>query len=279
VFDNAGDNNYVIGKDNSLLNNTSANNIVIGTGWKDSHTSSTGVNHQYGGSVIGGTADKTIFIGGNTFIPTGLTNGIVIMKPEIFNDSGTNIIDSNYVNKGLNNTNIMIGKTAKRPHNNIAKYAPGFNPNYTLDIHGDVNIDSGATLYIGNVNIKDFIKGTAPTVIVTHTQVTTPVSTFSDGFTINIDATSGNGSVTANNLWNGLTLTSSGGHKLAAPGSMATAGGPGSGLAIKFVNVETDSTSGTPSSFNYNSTDDNIYFVQAVDANTFNLYYRLYYYN
>ena len=272
ILDNAGDNNYVIGKDNSLLNNTSANNIVIGTGWKDSHTSSAGVNHQYGGSVIGGTADKTIFIGGNTFIPTGLTNGIIIMKPEIFNDSGTNIIDSNYVNKGLNNTNIMIGKTAKRPHNNTAKYAPGFNTNYTLDIHGDVNIDSGATLYIGDVNIKDFIKGTAPTVVVTHTQVTTPVSTFPDGFTINIDATSGNGSVTANTLWNGLILTSSGGHKLAAPSSMATAGGPGSGLAIKFVNVETDSTSGTSSSFNYNSTADNIYFVQAVDANTFNLF-------
>ena len=45
------------------------------------------------------------------------------------------------------------------------------NPNYTLDIHGDVNIDSGATLYIGNVNIKDFIKGTAPTVVVTHTHI------------------------------------------------------------------------------------------------------------
>jgi len=270
ILDNAGDNNYVIGKDNSLLNNTSANNIVIGTGWKDSHT--TGANAQYGGTVVGGTANKTIFIGGNTFIPTGLTNGIVIMKPEIFNDSGTNIIDSNYVNKGLNNTNIMIGKTAKRPHNNTAKYASGFNPNYTLDIHGDVNIDSGATLYIGDVNIKDFIKGTAPTVIVTHTQVTTPVSTFPDGFTINIDATSGNGSVTANTPYNNLTVTPLGGHKLAPSSSMATAGGPGSGLAIKFVNVETDSTSGTSSSFNYNSTADNIYFVQAVDANTFNLF-------
>jgi len=287
ILDNAGDNNYLIGKDNKLdgtgvennlifgkdnsfINNTNADNIVIGAGWKDSHTA--GVNAQYGGTAVGGTATNTMFIGGNTFIPTGLSNGIVIMKPETFNDAGTSILDSNLVNKGLNNTNIMIGKTAKTPHNNAAKYVSGFNPNYTLDIHGDVNIDSGATLYIGNVNIKDFIKGTEPIVVVTHTAFTTPVSTFPDGFTINIDATSGNGSVTANNLWNGLTVTSSGGHKLAAPGSMATAGGPGSGLAIKFVNVETDSTSGTSSSFNYNSTADNIYFVQAVDANTFNLF-------
>ena len=283
ILDNAGDNNYLIGKDNKLdgtgvennlifgkdnsfINNTNTDNIVIGAGWKDSHTA--GVNAQYGGTAVGGTATNTMFIGGNTFIPTGLSNGIVIMKPETFNDAGTSILDSNLVNKGLNNTNIMIGKTAKTPHNNAAKYVSGFNPNYTLDIHGDVNIDSGATLYIGNVNIKDFIKGTEPIVVITTTSFTTPVSTFpaADTFTINTT----NASVTASTIYSGNS--GNGGHKLAAGGAMATAGGAGSGLAIKFVNIETDNTSGTASSFNYNSTDDNIYFVAAVDANTFNLF-------
>jgi len=281
-LDNAGDNNYIIGKDNkldgtsvednlvfgkdnSLLNNTNKNNIVIGTGWKDSHTSNAGVNHQYGGSVIGGTADKTIFIGGNTFIPTGLTNGIVIMKPEIFNDSGTNILDSAYVNRGLNNTNIMIGKTARTPHNNPAKYVAGFNPNYTLDVHGDVNIDSGATLYIGGVNIKSFIAGTEPVVVISTTAFTTPVSSFTESFTINPTAAS----VTATNNYSGYHGT--GGHKLAAGGAMATAGGAGSGLAIKFIDIDADNI-GTASSFNYNATDDNVYFVEAVDENIFNLF-------
>ena len=282
ILDNAGDNNYLIGKDNKLdgtgvennlifgkdnsfINNTNTDNIVIGTGWKDSHTA--GVNAQYGGTAVGGTAANTMFIGGNTFIPTGLSNGIVIMKPETFNDAGTNILDSSLVNKGLNNTNIMIGKTAKTPHNNATKYVSGFNPNYTLDIHGDVNIDSGATLYIGNVNIKDFIKGTTPIVVVTHTAATTPVSTFPAADTFTIDIT--NASVTASNPYSGYT--GAGGHKLAGAGS-TTAGGAGSGLAIKFVNIETDNTSGTASSFNYNSTDDNIYFVAAIDADTFNLF-------
>ena len=280
ILDNAGDNNYLIGKDNKLdgtgvennlifgkdnsfINNTNTDNIVIGAGWKDSHPA--GVNAQYGGTTVGGTAANTMFIGGNTFIPTGLSNGIVIMKPETFNDAGTNILDSNLVNKGLNNTNIMIGKTAKTPHNNAAKYVSGFNPNYTLDIHGDVNIDSGATLYIGNVNIKDFIAGTEPTVVVTHTAFTTPVSTFPDTFTIDPTAAS----VTASTVYSGYS--GAGGHKLGAPGS-TNAGGAGSGLAIKFVNIETDNTSGTASSFNYNSTDDNIYFVAAINAETFNLF-------
>ena len=247
-----GSQNFIFGESNEVLHDNFTNNYIIGAGWKDSH-SVHHVNPQYGG-ITGGGAKNTTFIGGNAFIPTGLENGIVIMKPAIFNDSGSSLFDSASVNKGLNNTNIMIGKTAQLPHNNSAIYAAGFNRKYTLDIHGDVNIDSGATLHIGGLNIKDFIAGTAPTVIISGVIKTSTVATQTSTFTISSAATA---SV--------AIPTGTGGHLL------GSAGGGGTGLGVKFSNL-TDGAGGPTSSFNYTPAADNVYFVQEVDADNFNLF-------
>ena len=260
-----GNQNFIFGESNEVFHDNFTNNYIIGAGWKDSH-SVHNVNPQYGG-ITGGGAKNTTFIGGNAFIPTGLENGIVIMKPAIFNDSGTSLFDSALVNKGLNNTNIMIGKTAQVAHGNSTIYNSGFNRNYTLDIHGDVNIDSGATLHIGGLNIKDFIAGTAPTVVVTGVIKTTPVSTPST----QTSAFSVSQALAA------VVNVPAGGHLLGSPGGGGTAathpggGGPGTGLAVKFSNL-TNGSSGPSSSFNYTSAADNVYFVQAVDAINFNLF-------
>ena len=247
-----GSQNFIFGESNEVFHDNFTNNYIIGAGWKDSH-SVHHVNPQYGG-ITGGGAKNTTFIGGNAFIPTGLENGIVIMKPAIFNDSGSSLFDSALVNKGLNNTNIMIGKTAQVAHNNSAIYNSGFNRKYTLDIHGDVNIDSGATLHIGGLNIKDFIAGTAPTIIVTGVIKTSTVATQTSTFTISSAATA---SV--------AIPTGTGGHLL------GSAGGGGTGLGVKFSNL-TDGAGGPTSSFNYTPAADNVYFVQEVDADNFNLF-------
>ena len=262
-----GNQNFIFGESNEVFHDNFTNNYIIGAGWKDSHSvAGSNVNPQYGG-ITGGGAKNTTFIGGNAFIPTGLENGIVIMKPAIFNDSGSSLFDSAFVNKGLNNTNIMIGKTAQVAHGNPTIYNSGFNRSYTLDIHGDVNIDSGATLHIGGLNIKDYIAGTAPTVVVTGVIKTSPVSTPS----IQTSAFSVSQALAA------VVNVPAGGHLLGSPGGGGTAithpggGGPGTGLAIKFSNL-TIGSGGPSSSFNYTSAADNVYFVQAVDANNFNLF-------
>ena len=262
-----GNQNFIFGESNEVFHDNFTNNYIIGAGWKDSHSvAGSNVNPQYGG-ITGGGAKNTTFIGGNAFIPTGLENGIVIMKPAIFNDSGSSLFDSAFVNKGLNNTNIMIGKTAQVAHGNPTIYNSGFNRSYTLDIHGDVNIDSGATLHIGGLNIKDFIAGTAPTVVVTGVIKTTPVntpSTQTSAFSVSQAAAA-------------VVNVPAGGHLLGSPGGGGTAatapggGGAGTGLAVKFSNL-TNGSGGPSSSFNYTSAADNVYFVQAVDANNFNLF-------
>mgnify|MGYP005988612531 CR=1 FL=1 len=250
-----GNQNFIFGESNEVFHDNFTNNYIIGTGWKDSH-SVNNVNPQYGG-ITGGGAKNTTFIGGNAFIPTGLENGIVIMKPAIFNDSGPSLFDSALVNKGLNNTNIMIGKTAQVAHGNSTIYNSGFNRNYTLDIHGDVNIDSGATLHIGGLNIKDYIAGTAPTIVVTGVIKTSPIvppATQTSAFTVSSAAAA----IVS-------IPTGTGGHLL------GSAGGAGTGLAVKFSNL-TDGAGGPSSSFNYTTAADNVYFVQAVDADNFELF-------
>jgi hypothetical protein len=76
-----GNQNFIFGESNEVFHDNFTNNYIIGAGWKDSH-SVHNVNPQYGG-ITGGGAKNTTFIGGNAFIPTGLENGIVIMKPAI----------------------------------------------------------------------------------------------------------------------------------------------------------------------------------------------------
>ena len=258
-----GNQNFIFGENNEALHDNFTNNYIIGAGWKDSHVVGN-VNPQYGG-ITGGGAKNITFIGGNAFIPTGLENGIVIMKPAIFNDSGSSLFDSAFVNKGLNNTNIMIGKTAQVAHGNPTIYNSGFNRSYTLDIHGDVNIDSGATLHIGGLNIKDFIAGTSPTTIVTGVIKTTPIATQPEAFTISsaasasVNIPSGNGHLLGNAAGGGTASSFPGG------------GGAGTGLAVKFSNL-TNGSGGPSSSFNYTSAADNVYFVEAAGANDFNLF-------
>ena len=125
-------------------------NIIIGHGnigdsAENAGDLNIGSNHIILGSNnrISGNASDNIIIGKNATIGSGDST-----SDRIYIHHASSASDSS-----LNNTKVTIGKS----YPTVPSTGPNKYGNYALDVHGDIHIDSGATLYIGNATINEHV--------------------------------------------------------------------------------------------------------------------------
>jgi len=90
------------------------------------------------------TGDKT-FNGDNTFNGSNTFNGVTIQNGNFLFQSATNSLTAFQIQNAAGNDNLLIGDTIN------TRIGIGVDPNYTLDVNGDVNIANGQAYRINGV--------------------------------------------------------------------------------------------------------------------------------
>jgi len=121
---------------------TNASNISSGT-LSDSRLSSNVALLNANNTFTG----NNILNGNNTFNGQNTFNGVTIQNGNFLFQSATNATNAFQIQNAAGNDNLLVADTIN------TRVGIGVQPNYTLDVNGDINVSAGNTFRIGGASI------------------------------------------------------------------------------------------------------------------------------